>query len=262
MDSILEAILLGVIEGVTEFLPISSTGHLLIAQHWLERRSDLFNVAIQLGAILAVTLVYRLRLLDLATTWRDPGTRDYVAKMATAFGVTAVGGLIAKKLGVALPDTVQPVAWALIAGAFVIFAVERWNRGRPIVEAVTWKVAIAVGVAQVIAAVFPGASRSASAIFAALLLGLSCRPRAAEFAFLVGIPTMAAATAYELLKTMGNPAAMQAEPWADLAVAFAVSAAVGFVTVKWLMKYISGHSFVPFAWYRLALGTLLLVGLS
>lgn len=258
VDGILEAILLGVIEGVTEFLPISSTGHLLIAQHWLERRSDLFNVAIQAGAILAVTLVYRLRLLDLATTWRDPGTRDYLAKLATAFGVTAVGGLIAKKLGAELPETVEPVAWALIAGAFVIFAVERWNRGRPIVEAVTWKVAIAVGVAQVIAAVFPGASRSAAAIFAALLFGLSCRPRAAEFAFMVGIPTMFAATGYELYKTLGNPAAAQAENWTELGIAFGVSAAVGFFTVKWLMKFISGHSFEPFAWYRLVLGGVLL----
>ncbi len=258
VDGILEAILLGVIEGVTEFLPISSTGHLLIAQHWLERRSDLFNVAIQAGAILAVTLVYRLRLLDLATTWRDPGTRDYLAKLATAFGVTAVGGLTAKKLGAELPDTVQPVAWALIVGAFVIFAVERWNRGRPIVEAVTWKVAIAVGVAQVIAAVFPGASRSAAAIFAALLFGLSCRPRAAEFAFMVGIPTMFAATGYELYKTLGNPAAAQAENWTELGIAFGVSAAVGFFTVKWLMKFISSHSFEPFAWYRLALGGVLL----
>ncbi|WP_240433498.1 undecaprenyl-diphosphate phosphatase [Solimonas sp. K1W22B-7] len=262
MDSILEAILLGVLEGVTEFLPISSTGHLLIAQHWLERRSDLFNIAIQCGAILAVTLVYRLRLLDLATTWRDPGTRDYLAKLATAFGITAVLGLVAKKLGAGLPETVQPVAWALIAGAGVIFAVERWNRGRPIVEAVTWKVAIAVGVAQIIAAVFPGASRSAAAIFAALLMGLSCRPRAAEFAFLVGVPTMVAATGYELLKTLRDPAALQAEPWLELALAFGVSAVVGFVTVKWLMKFISSHSFEPFAWYRLGLGVLLLATVS
>jgi len=110
-----------------------------------------------------------------------------------------------------------------------------------------------------VAAVFPGASRSAAAIFAALLMGLSCRPRAAEFAFMVGIPTMFAATSYELYKTLGDPAAVQAESWTELGIAFGVSAAVGFVTVKWLMKFISGHSFEPFAWYRLGLGTLLLV---
>jgi len=261
VDSLLQAILLGVLEGVTEFLPVSSTGHLLIAQHWLARRSDLFNVAIQCGAIVAVTLVYRPRLLALARGWQEPAARDYVAKIGAAFMVTAVLGLIAKQLGAVLPETVGPVAWALIVGAGVIFGVEAWNRGRPVAETVTWTVAIAVGMAQIIAGVFPGSSRSAAAIFAALLAGLTCRPRAAEFAFLVGIPTMFAATAYELHKTLGNPTAAQAEPWSELGVAFVVSALTGFITVKWLMRYIAGHSFVPFAWYRLALGGLLLATL-
>ena len=157
-----------------------------------------------------------------------------------------------------MPETVGPIAWALIVGGFIIFAVEAWLKKQPVVESVTWKVVVAVGVAQIVAGVFPGLSRSAAAIFAALLAGLTDRPRAAEFAFMVGIPTMFAATGYELLKTLGDPAAMQAEPWSELAIAFGVSAAVGFFTVKWLMRYISGHSFVPFAWYRLALGGVLL----
>ncbi|MFP5307093.1 MAG: undecaprenyl-diphosphate phosphatase, partial [Gammaproteobacteria bacterium] len=117
----LQAILLGIIEGLTEFLPISSTGHLLIAQVWLDRRSDLFNVAIQSGAILAITLVYRTRLLQLATQWRDDAeVRDLLYKIVAAFGITAALGLIAKTLGVELPETVTPVAIALIVGGVVI----------------------------------------------------------------------------------------------------------------------------------------------
>ena len=259
MDPLLAAILLGIIEGLTEFLPISSTGHLLIAQHWLGARSDLFNIAIQCGAILAVTLVYRVRIVELLTGWyRDAAVRDHLFKIAAAFLVTAVLGLTAKLAGAELPETVQPVALALIVGGFVIFAVERWLRGQPVVTEITWKVALAVGAAQVVAGIFPGTSRSAAAIFAALLAGLTHRARAAEFAFLVGIPTMFAATGFELLKAVRDGSAAN-ESWMELLVALAVSAAVGFAAVKWLLRYISGHSFVPFAWYRLGLGAGLLL---
>ncbi len=258
MDALLAAILLGLIEGLTEFLPISSTGHLLIAQHWLGPRSDLFNIAIQCGAILAVTLVYRARIVELLLGWHDAATRDHAFKIAAAFGVTATLGLAAKLAGAELPDDVAPVAVALILGGLVIFAVERWLRGQPVMTEITWRVAVAVGVAQVVAGVFPGTSRSAAAIFAALLAGLTHRARAAEFAFLVGIPTMFAATAYELLKAVRAGSAAD-EPWLELLVALAVSAAVGFAAVKWLLRYIAGHSYVPFAWYRLALGGALLL---
>lgn len=258
MSSLLEAVLLGIIEGITEFLPISSTGHLLIAEHWLGRRSDLFNVAIQSGAILAVSLVYRARIAGLLLGWRDAAARDYLLKIGAAFGLTAVLGLAAKAAGAELPDTVAPIAMALILGGLVIFAVEAWLRRQAVVETLGWRVAIAVGAAQVLAGVFPGTSRSAAAIFAALLFGLTHRARAAEFAFLVGIPTMFAATGYEVLKLLRSGAA-PAEPWSELAVAFAVSAAVGFAAVQWLLRYVSGHSYVPFAWYRLALGGALLL---
>ena len=258
MENLLQVILLGIIEGITEFLPISSTGHLLIAEEWLGRRSDLFNVSIQAGAILAVCLVYRLRLVNLATGWRAPENFDYISKVAAAFGITAVLGLIAKKLGAELPDTVTPIAIALIAGGLVIFAVEDWAKKQPSRETLTWGVVIAVGVAQVVAGVFPGTSRSAAAIFAAMLAGLTLRPRAAEFAFMVGIPTMFAATAYELLKLLKDGNATPVEPWGELALAFVVAAATGFLTVRWLLSFIGNHSFVPFAWYRLALGTALL----
>ena len=259
MNDWLATVLLGVIEGLTEFLPISSTGHLLIAQEWLGRRSDLFNVAIQAGAILAVCLVYRERLWTLARGWREPQHFDYIAKVSVAFLITAVLGLAAKAAGAELPDTVIPVAIALIVGAFVIFAIEAWAKRQPEMTELGWKVAIAVGCAQVVAGVFPGTSRSAAAIFAAMLAGLTLRPRAAEFAFLVGIPTMFAATGYELLKVLKDGAATAAEPWAHLGVAFVVSAITGFAAVRWLLGFIGSHSFVPFAWYRIALGLVLLV---
>lgn len=246
--------LLGFIEGLTEFLPISSTGHLLIAEHWLGRRSDLFNVAIQAGAILAVTLVYRARLWEIARGLRRPDIRDYALKLSCAFLITAALGLAAKSMGAELPETVRPIAFALIAGGIAILLIERRVQHLPTRQTVTWGVVVAVGVAQVVAGVFPGTSRSAAAIFAAMLMGLSSRPRAAEFAFLVGIPVMFAAAGYELLGTWLEPGAMAAEPWAELGVAFAVAAVTGFAAVKWLLRYVSGHSFVPFAWYRIALG--------
>ncbi|MCC2658027.1 MAG: undecaprenyl-diphosphate phosphatase [Panacagrimonas sp.] len=258
MNDLLEAILLGFIEGLTEFLPISSTGHLLIVENWIGRRSDLFNVAIQAGAILAVSLVYRARIWELATSLHRQETRDYALKLLAAFTITAALGLIAKTLGVELPETVTPVAIALIVGGVAILAVERHVKGLSPRETVTWGVAIAVGVAQVVAGVFPGTSRSAAAIFAAMLAGLSSRPRAAEFAFLVGIPVMFAATGHELLATYLEPGGVASESWIELGVAFVVAALTGFVAVKWLLRWVSGHSFVPFAWYRIVMGFVLL----
>ncbi|WP_420467234.1 undecaprenyl-diphosphate phosphatase [Panacagrimonas sp.] len=261
MNSILDAILLGVIEGLTEFLPISSTGHLLIAQHWMGRQSDLFNIAIQAGAILAVTLVYRQRITGLLLGWRQAESRDYAIKLVCAFLITAVFGLAAKALGAELPETVWPIAAALIVGGICILLVERHVATMAPAATVTWAVVIAVGLAQVVAGVFPGTSRSAAAIFAAMLAGLTLRPRAAEFAFLVGIPTMFAATGYEALKTSMSPGGIGTEPWLELLIAFTVAAATGFAAVKWLLHYVSGHSFVPFAWYRIVFGAVLLVAI-
>ncbi|MDG6745963.1 undecaprenyl-diphosphate phosphatase, partial [Staphylococcus aureus] len=116
MSDLLSALLLGILEGLTEFLPISSTGHLLIAQHWLGARSDFFNIVIQAGAIVAVVLVFRQRLLQLATGFNQRGNREYVFKLGAAFLVTAVVGLVVRKAGWSLPETVSPVAWALIIG--------------------------------------------------------------------------------------------------------------------------------------------------
>lgn len=254
VPDILNVILLGIIEGITEFLPISSTGHLLIAERWLGARSDLFIVAIQAGAILAVVLIYWRRLLELLTRLDQPDNRDYFAKLAFATAITLAGGFIATRLGFELPKTVVPVATALIVGGLAILGIERFVAGRPQVVTVTWKVAFWVGAAQILAGIFPGTSRSAATIFAAMLAGLTARPAATEFAFLVGIPTMFAATAYEVMKTRGMGVA---EDWNALAVGFIVSGVVAFIAVKWLLRYIQTHRFIVFAWYRIAFGTVL-----
>ncbi len=262
MNDLLAALLLGIIEGITEFLPISSTGHLLIAQHWLGARSDLFNIAIQAGAILAVVLIYRERLWNLTIGFAQPDNRDYAFKLATAFGVTAVGGLAVKALGWELPETVQPVAWALIIGGVWMLLAEHFAAKRAAklgeISHISWTVAVLVGIAQVVAGVFPGTSRSGATIFVALLFGTTHRVAATEFAFLVGIPTMFAATGYELLDVY-REGRIADEDWTALAVAFVASAITAFIAVKWLLRYIQTHRFTVFAWYRFVLGAALLL---
>ncbi len=257
MPELIRVVLLGLIEGITEFLPISSTGHLLVAEHWLGARSDTFNVVIQAGAILAVTLIYRQRLWQLATGLRDPQNRDYAAKLAAAFLITAVLGFIVTKLGFKLPERVTPVAWAFVIGGVWMIAAEYFAAKRPDNAKVSWLVAILVGLAQIVAAIFPGTSRSSATIFIAMLAGTSNRPAATEFAFLVGIPTMFAASGYELLKAV--KAGDVHEDWTALVIAFVVSTITAFVAVKWLLGYIRSHDFTPFALYRIVLGALLLL---
>lgn len=253
------ALILGIIEGFTEFLPISSTGHLLIAQHWLGARSDLFNIVIQAGAILAVCLVFRERLWALATGLGERANRDYALKLGVAFLITCVLGFAVSQAGWTLPDTVTPVAWALVIGGFWILFAERMTRGKPESSDITWKVAIIVGLAQVVAAVFPGTSRSAATIFAAMLAGATHRPAATEFAFLVGIPTMFAASGYSMLKYwLGGGGE---EDWGQLGVAFTAATVTGFIAVRWLLGYIKSHTYTPFAIYRIVLGAALLLGL-
>jgi undecaprenyl-diphosphatase len=258
VSDLINVILLGIIEGITEFLPISSTGHLLIAEKFgLGERSDLFNVGIQAGAILAVTFIYWSRIWQLFTQWRVPANRDYLLKLVVAFLITAVLGLIAVKLGFKLPEAVTPVAWALVIGGVWMLAAERLAARQPDRTEVTWRVAILVGIAQMVAGIFTGTSRSAATIFTAMLAGTSNRAAATEFAFLVGIPTMYAASGYELLKVVKEGSVH--EDWTALVVGFIVSGIVGFIAVKWLLGSIRSHRFTPFAIYRIALGIALLL---
>jgi undecaprenyl-diphosphatase len=254
MPDWLAIILLGIIEGVTEFLPISSTGHLLIPQNlgWLPAKSDLFNVVIQSGAVLAVLAVFTQRVKQLATSLSDPATKDYLAKLAVAFFITAAGGLVIKKLDIELPETIPPVAWATLIGGIVILALEAMQKGREGITGITWTVVIAVAAAQLLAAVFPGTSRSGASILMAMALGIA-RPAATEFSFLLGIPTLLAAGGYKILSAFKDGEAA-GEDWGMVALGTLVSAISAFVVVKWLIRFVQSHTFNGFAWYRIALG--------
>ena len=246
-------ILLGIIEGITEFLPISSTGHLLIAEHWLPRQSDLFNIVIQSGAVIAVLPLFPERLRQFVFRWREKATQDYALKILLAFVITGVGGLLLVKSGFKLPEKLWPVAWAVLAGGIGFLLIEWWLRGRDLLGSVTWSVAVVVGVGQLIAAAFPGTSRSGATILLMLIFGLS-RPAAVEFSFLVGIPTMLAAGGLKIVQALHHsPARGAPEHWTVVLLGFAVSAMVSFIVVRWLLRYIRTHTFVVFGWYRLVL---------
>jgi len=260
-------ILLGIVEGITEFLPISSTGHLLVAEHWLHlRQSDLFNVVIQAGAVLAVIPLFHQRFHQFLFRWREEATQDYAAKLALAFVLTGAIGFVLEKRGFKLPEQLAPVAWALLIGGIGFVAVEAWLRGKTLNDQITWTMAVAVGLGQVAAMVFPGASRSGTTILLCLLLGLA-RPAATEFCFIVGIPTMLAASALKIFKALHHPPPGTApEHWGPVLLGFIVSAIVSFIAVKWLLGYVQTHTFNLFGWYRIGLavliGALLLAGIS
>ena len=247
-------VLLGIIEGITEFIPVSSTGHLLIAEHWLPHQSDLFNIVIQCGAVIAVIPLFHQRFHQFLFRWRERATQDYLLKIFVAFFITGVGGLILEKKGFKLPEQEAPIAWALLIGGIAFVAIEAWLRGRTLKNEITWAVVVAVGVGQLLAAIFPGTSRSGATIIFALLLGLN-RPLATEFSFLVGIPTMLAAGGLKIFKAFHHPVlGAPHENWSMVALGTIVSAIVSFIAVKWLLRYVQSHTFVAFGWYRIALG--------
>jgi undecaprenyl-diphosphatase len=246
-------IVLGIVEGITEFIPVSSTGHLLIVEHWLGARSDLFNVVIQCGAVLAVIPLFKTRIAMLLR-WREPASLTLNLKILTAFLITVAGGLVIDKLGITLPDTVQPVAAALVIGGALFIVVEMLMKRRGFTEEIPWSVVAIVAAAQLVAAIFPGASRSGTTIIFAMMLGAG-RVSATEFSFLVGIPTMLAAGGYKILKGLHSGIH---EDWGLLFLGSVVAAAVSFVAVKWLLRYVQHHTFISFGIYRIALGLVLL----
>ena len=255
MPDWLAVIVLGIVEGITEFLPISSTGHLLLVDQWLGRHSnDLFVTVIQCGAVLAVMLVFWSRVVQLAVGWRDPKNQDYILKLLAAFVITGVGGLVLKKLGFKLPDHPKPVALATLIGGVLIIAIELSLRNKPLRDDVTWPIAILTGVAQLIAAVFPGTSRSGATILMALALGLN-RPKAAEFSFLLGVPTLLAAGGLQILSALKKGETID---WGMVSLGMLVAAITAFAAVKWLLRFVQSHTFVGFGWYRIVLGVLIL----
>src|SRR2546427_908697 len=265
MPDWIAVVMLGIVEGLTEFIPVSSTGHLLIAERWLiaakwlsGQPSDLFNVVIQCGAVIAVLPLFSLRCQQLVFRWREAETRDYLLKLMLAFCLTGAVGFVLEKGGLRLTENPKRVAWALLVGGVLFLLVERWLRGKPLREEVTWTVAIAVGVGQLIAIIFPGASRSGTTILVSLMLGLT-RPAATEFSFLVSIPTMLAAGGLKIFKATHHAQGTTLEHWGLVILGTIAAAVVSFAAVKWFLLYIQSHTFEGFGWYRIALGILILV---
>jgi undecaprenyl-diphosphatase len=247
-------VILGVIEGITEFIPVSSTGHLLLAEHLLKvHKSDLFNIVIQCGAVIAVLPLFPQRLYKFVFEWRQKETQDYLLKILTAFVITGAVGFVLDKKGFKLEENLAPIAVALLVGGVAFLAIEWWLRGKKLSNEITWPIVIAVAGGQLVAAVFPGSSRSGSTILLALLLGLN-RPAATEFSFLVGIPTMLAAGGLKIFKALHHPDPLAPhESWGMVLLATAIAAVVSFIAVKWLLRYIQTHTFNLFGWYRIAL---------
>jgi undecaprenyl-diphosphatase len=256
------ALLLGVVEGLTEFLPISSTGHLILVSDLLgvhDEKGKVFDIVIQLGAILAVCWEYRARFARaFSGLASDPVQQRFAVNLFVAFLPAAMVGLAFQSQIKKYLFTPFSVGVALVAGALVIFAVERWyeRHGAPRVNAVdemTWKDALKVGLAQCFSLI-PGTSRSGATIMGGMLFGLS-RQAATEFSFFLAVPIMFAATGYQVVKYRELFTAADIGPFA---VGFVVSFASALVAVKALIRYVAHHDFRGFAWYRIALGAVVL----
>jgi undecaprenyl-diphosphatase len=247
----LKAVVLGVVEGLTEFLPISSTGHLILASELLDfndERGQVFNIVIQTGAMLAVVWEYRARFFKVdVALYRN---------LVVAFIPAAVLGLLFSKYIKAYLFHALPVALAFIVGGVIILLVEK-KSFQPRVEdaqAMTWLDALKVGAAQCFALV-PGTSRSGATIIGGMLFGLS-RKAATEFSFFLAVPTLVAAGLYDLWKHRDLLSASDVPVFGVGSVAAFVSA---FVVVRWLIRYVATHDFKPFAWYRIAFGLVVLL---
>ena len=255
-------LILGIVEGITEFIPVSSTGHLLVTERILHvEKSDLYNIVIQCGAVIAVLPLFPERIYKFIFEFRQKETFDYLLKILVAFGITGAVGFVLDKKGFKLPENATPVAIALLVGGLAFLAVEFFLRGKKLGAEVTWAVAVAVAVGQLIAGTCPGTSRSGATIVFGLLLGLS-RPAATEFSFLVGIPTMLAAGGWKIFKTLHHPDVLAPkEDWGMVIFTTVVAAIVSFAVVKWFLRYVQTHTFNAFGFYRIALaiGILLLI---
>ena len=264
MDAaLLTIILLGIVEGLTEFIPVSSTGHLVLAAELLgfeSEASGTFVIVIQLGAILAVIVLYWRRFFDvgLGLTRGDGEALLFTRNVFLGFLPSRVIGFIVYDYVKAMLESPMIVAVALIVGGFAILAIERLVV-RPrfdSVEAMSWKAALGVGFIQCLSMI-PGVSRSGATIMGAIGLGVE-RKSAAEFSFFVAVPTMLAASGYDLLK---SGAALGRDDWLTIAIGFAVSFVVALLVIKWFIGIVSRHGFAPFAWYRIVIGAVALAWL-
>lgn len=260
---LLVATILGLVEGLTEFLPVSSTGHLIVAGsllHYTGERAKLFEIVIQAGAIVAVCWEYRARLYAVVCgLGHERGAQRFALNLLIAFLPAALLGLA---FGAAIKARLfapVPVAAAFIAGALVILWAERRQKQSPnsvrirSVDELHWLDALKIGIAQAFALI-PGTSRSGATIIGGMLFGLS-RQAATEFSFFLAIPTLFAATAYDFLK---NRHLLAGGDLSMIGVGFAVAFVSAFFTIRALLRYVAHHDFVPFAWYRIAFGLLIL----
>jgi undecaprenyl-diphosphatase len=266
MDLILalKVIIMGIVEGLTEFLPISSTGHLILAGSLLNftgEKIKVFEIAIQAGAIFAVCWEYRAKIASvLAGLSSDPKARRFALNLLIAFLPAAVLGLLFSKMIKAVLFAPIPVALAFIVGGFIILWVEHHQKANPVahridsVDDMSALDALKVGCAQAFALV-PGTSRSGATIIGGMLFGLS-RKAATEFSFFLAIPTLLGATVYSLYKARDLLSLTDVPLFGLGTIAAFISA---FFCVRWLLRYISSHDFSAFAWYRIAFGLLIIV---
>ncbi|HAT39146.1 undecaprenyl-diphosphate phosphatase [Polynucleobacter necessarius] len=264
---LLTAVILGVVEGLTEFLPISSTGHLILVGdlfNFNDDRGKAFEIIIQFGAILAVCWEFRQKLGKVASSFGSSAlARRFIANLIIA-SIPAMGlGFVFGKHIKAVLFSPIPVASAFIIGAFIIFWAERHQQKLVTsathiqsVDDLTPLDALKVGIAQC-AALMPGTSRSGATIIGGMLFGLP-RAVATEFSFFLAIPVIGGATAYELLKLWKAPVTFSGEYTLAIVVGFIAAFISAFVCVRWLIHYVAHHNFIPFAWYRIAFGLLVL----
>jgi undecaprenyl-diphosphatase len=279
------SVLLGIVEGLTEFLPVSSTAHLRIAEALLRLPLDdaywkMYTIVIQAGAILALLLLYLARILEFLRTFPRGERRDRnylthpVSLTILAFICTSIPALLLKKWSDKNLASLTVIAIALLLGGIIMWVVDTWSsRFEPHtvhVEEIGLGQAVWIGLCQSLSAIFPGTSRSMSTIAAGQMVGMD-RPTALEFSFLLSIPTMLAATAYDLFKEIhGNKAALAAgetaahvvmtgQRWIVLGIGFVVSFVVALVVVEWFLGWVRKHGFTVFAVYRILLGIALLI---
>jgi len=267
---LLKALILGVVEGLTEFLPVSSTGHLILVGDLLnfnDERGKAFEVIIQFGAILAVCWEFREKLLKVVCSFKaSPIARRFVLNLLIAAApAMGLGYLFSKHIKAVLFAPI-PVATAFIVGALVIFWAERRQAkvGAGAAKAYIQSIddltpldALKVGIAQC-AALIPGTSRSGATIIGGMLFGLP-RVVATEFSFFLAIPVIGGATAYELLKLWKSPVPISGDYSLAILVGFVAAFISAFICVRWLLHYVAHHNFIPFAWYRIVFGLLILI---
>ena len=257
---LLKALILGIVEGLTEFLPVSSTGHLIIVGDLIgysDEKSKVFKIVIQLGAILAVCWDFRARIgTALGGLGRDPVQNRFALLLLVGFLPAAILGVLFHGTIKAYLFNPLTVASALIGGGLAILWIERriYHPRVARVDDMRWPDALKVGFAQSLA-MFPGVSRSGATIMGGMMFGLS-RKTATEFSFFLAIPTMVAATGYDLYKNWGS---LRAEDLPEFAVGFLAAFVAAMITVKALLRYVSNHDFTVFAWYRIAFGLVVLL---